>query len=95
VNLYFVRHGEGVANLTRVFSNVESCNHALTSRGIEQAQILADTFASRRITRIYSSQLLRAVQTADILSHTLQAPVEVTEALREWSVGVFEGTSAE
>jgi broad specificity phosphatase PhoE len=94
VDLYFARHGESVANLTREFSNTGS-KHPLTPRGIEQARLLADSLASRRIARIYSSPLLRAVQTADILSQTLQARVEVTEALREWSVGMLEGTSDE
>jgi broad specificity phosphatase PhoE len=94
VYLYFVRHGESVANLTREFSNTGS-KHPLAPRGIEQARLLADSLAARRISRIYSSPLLRAVQTADILSQTLQVKVEVTEALREWSVGIFEGTSDE
>jgi broad specificity phosphatase PhoE len=95
VNLYFVRHGESVANLTREFANAGASTHPLTSRGIAQAQLLADTLASHRIAWIYSSPLLRAVRTADILSQTLQAPVVGTEALREWSVGIFEGTSDE
>jgi broad specificity phosphatase PhoE len=95
VDLYFVRHGESVANLTGEFSNSGPSNHPLTPKGIEQAQLLAVSLASRRIARIYSSPLLRAVQTADLLSQTLQVPVEVTEALREWSVGMLEGTSAE
>lgn len=94
MDLYFARHGESVANLTREFSNSGS-KHPLTPRGIEQARLLADTLASRRISRIYSSPLLRAVQTADIVSQTLQVKVEVTEALREWSVGMLEGTSDE
>jgi broad specificity phosphatase PhoE len=97
--LYFVRHGESTANLTRVFANSESCHHPLTPRGAKQAQRLAGALASRSIARsfarIYSSPLPRAVETAAILSQTLQAPVEVTEALREWSVGIFEGTSDE
>lgn len=94
MDLYFARHGESVANLTREFSNSGS-KHPLTPRGIEQARLLADHLASRRIARIYSSPLLRAVQTADVLSQTLQAQVEVTEALREWSTGMLEGTSDE
>jgi probable phosphoglycerate mutase len=95
MELYFVRHGESAANLTREFANSGSSLHPLTPRGIKQAQLLADTLSSRSIARIYSSPLLRAVQTADILAHTLRAPVEVTEALREWSVGMLEGTGDE
>jgi broad specificity phosphatase PhoE len=43
--------------------------------------------------RIYASPVLRAVQTAQILAQALQAPVEISEALREWSVGIYEGTT--
>jgi probable phosphoglycerate mutase len=95
MELYFVRHGESVANRTRAFANSGSSHHPLTPRGIKQAQRLTATLSSTSIARIYSSPLLRAVQTADILAQTMQAPIEVAEALREWSVGIFEGTSDE
>jgi probable phosphoglycerate mutase len=95
MELYFVRHGESVANLTRAFSNSGSSHHPLTPLGVKQVQRLTATLSSKNIARIYSSPLLRAVETADILSQCLQAPVEVAEALREWSVGMLEGTSDE
>ena len=84
MELYFVRHGESVANRTRAFANSGSSHHPLTPRGIKQAQRLTATLSSTSIARIYSSPLLRAVQTADILAQTMQAPIEVAEALREW-----------
>lgn len=46
-----------------------------------------------KIDRVYTSPVLRAVQTADILAAALQAPIEITAALREWSVGDYEGTT--
>jgi broad specificity phosphatase PhoE len=92
MRLYFVRHGESVANLTSEFS-CRGFKHPLTSKGVEQAQLLAHNLASRRIARIYSSPLQRAVQTAEILSVALQVEVEVTGALREWDVGIYEGTT--
>ena len=42
---------------------------------------------------IYSSPILRAMQTAQIVAEQLCVPVEVTEALREWNVGIYEGTT--
>jgi len=92
MRLYFVRHGESVANLTSEFS-CRGFKHPLTSKGVEQAQLLARNLAFRRIARIYSSPLQRAVQTAEILSVALQVEVEVTGALREWDVGIYEGTT--
>jgi probable phosphoglycerate mutase len=91
MRLYFVRHGESVANVERVFSN-SGFKHPLTEKGIEQARLLAHNLAGQGISRIYSSPVMRAVQTAEILSQTLNAEIEITEALREWSVGILEDT---
>ena len=92
MKLYFVRHGESVANLIGEFSNIDSV-HPLTERGIEQAHILAGRLALHEEIQIYTSPILRAVQTAEILADNLRAPIHQVEALREWSVGVYEGTN--
>ena len=91
MRLYFVRHGESEANLARVFSN-RGFRHPLTSKGIAQAQALAAKLASHEITQIYSSPLQRAVQTAEILGRACGAPIAIADALREWDVGIYEGT---
>jgi broad specificity phosphatase PhoE len=90
--LYFVRHGESVANLLREFSN-SGYKHPLTEKGIQQAHALAQNLSRLSIEQIYSSPIMRTVQTAQILSDCLHIPVQITEALREWSVGIYEGTS--
>lgn len=92
MKLYFVRHGQSEANLLHEFSN-SGLKHPLTEQGREQARQLALSFSGEPIERIYSSPVLRAVQTAQVLSAALQAPLEITEALREWSVGQYEGTT--
>jgi broad specificity phosphatase PhoE len=92
MKLYFVRHGESTANLLGEFSN-DNNKHSLTELGIAQARATALVLRGKSIDRIYTSPVLRAVQTAQILFEALQAPWEITEALREWSVGVYEGTS--
>ncbi|MGI6377152.1 MAG: histidine phosphatase family protein [Anaerolineae bacterium] len=91
MRLYFARHGESEANTTGVFSN-RPPGHALTAAGREQAQGLADRLRAEGIAQIYSSPLLRAQQTAEILAATVGAPVEVTDALREYDMGIYEGT---
>ena len=93
MKFYFVRHGESEANRLREFSN-SGTKHPLTERGVEQARALAHRLEEVRFESIHSSPILRAVQTAHILAENSGMPVEVTEALREWSVGVYEGTSA-
>jgi len=92
VRLYFLRHGESTANLLREFSN-SGWKHPLTEKGIEQAHAAAGGLAGVRVGRVYSSPVQRAVQTAQIVAEGLCAPLEVTEALREWSVGIYEGTT--
>jgi len=92
MKLYFLRHGESTANLRKEFSNDHS-KHPLTGKGAIQARAAARDMQGLPIDRIYTSPVLRAVQTARILSDELKAPLEITEALREWSVGIYEGTT--
>ncbi|SDR86279.1 histidine phosphatase family protein [Actinopolymorpha singaporensis] len=107
MSLIFARHGESHANLLNVFANREP-SHPLTDRGREQAVALARRLAGRTIVgrpmgdrtsgdhftvgRIHTSPLLRAVQTARILGHELGVPVVVSDALREYDVGSYEGS---
>ncbi len=92
MKLYFVRHGESEANLLKEFSN-SGLKHPLTAQGVAQAQGRAQSLEGLGIERVYSSPVLRARQTAQIIAGCLGAPLEITEALREWDVGVYEGTS--
>src|SRR5579859_6938005 len=90
MKLYFVRHGESEANVLRIISNREE-PHALTSNGRQQARALADSLQGTAFARIFSSPVLRARQTAEILAERLGVPYEVTEALREYDCGILEG----
>jgi probable phosphoglycerate mutase len=92
MRLYFVRHGQSEANLTRTFSNF-GWKHPLTQKGVEQAHTLAERLAREGITRIYSSPIQRAVQTAAILAAKIGSSFELSEALREFSVGIFEDSN--
>lgn len=92
MKLYFVRHGESTANLLREFSN-SGFKHPLTEKGVGQARAAARGLSGLQIEQIFSSPVMRAVQTAQILAESLQASLKITEALREWSVGVYEGTT--
>ena len=94
MRLYFVRHGQSEANVQSVISN-RDLPHPLTELGRQQARQLAQATAAVPVARIYSSPLLRARQTAEILSAALGAPFEITEALREFDCGIAEGRSDE
>jgi broad specificity phosphatase PhoE len=92
LRLYFVRHGESEANLSWEFSN-RSARHPLTETGRRQSHELAERLRHVSVNVIYSSPVMRAVQTAEILSSELRMPFIVKDALREFDVGVLEGKS--
>jgi len=92
MRVYFVRHGESHANLLHEISN-RGLRHGLTSTGRGQAIALADRLQDLRITHIYSSPLLRAIETSVILANRLAIDYEVVDALREYDCGIAEGRS--
>lgn len=92
MKVYFVRHGESEANVNREFSNREF-KHPLTDTGRAQVAALAEQLKELPFQAIYSSPLLRARQTAEILSQQLGVTYYVVDALREHDVGELEGYS--
>lgn len=92
MRILFVRHGESEANLLHEFSN-RGWKHPLTDKGRLQVEILAGRLATYRVSRILTSPLMRAVQSAEILAEKLGAPVEQSDALREYDAGEWEGKS--
>lgn len=87
--IYIVRHGQTEWNL--LGKTQGHGNSDLTPRGIEQAELLADSMTKYPIDYIYSSDLGRAYQTAEIIGNKLSIEVEKTEALREMNFGTWEG----
>lgn len=90
MRLYFVRHGQSEANVLHEISN-RGQRHPLTDLGRQQAAALAERLRDAGIVRLYSSPLLRATQTADILAQGWGIDYAVTDALREFDCGVAEG----
>ena len=94
MRLYFVRHGQSEANVRGIISN-RDLPHALTELGRQQAERLADRLMDVRAVAIYSSPILRAAETAQIVAQAKNLPVEITNALREPDCGVMEGRADE
>jgi probable phosphoglycerate mutase len=92
MRLYFIRHGESDANVLHEISN-RGLKHGLTEKGRTHGLALAQKLGSLPFAGLYSSPLLRAVQTAEILSQGLGIPYETTDALREFDCGIIEGES--
>jgi probable phosphoglycerate mutase len=94
MRIYFARHGESQANVLHEVSN-RGLRHPLTRTGRAQAAALAARLQGLPIRRIYSSPVLRAIETSVILANQLNVDYEVVEALREYDCGVIEGRSDE
>jgi broad specificity phosphatase PhoE len=90
MKLYFVRHGESEANVLRIISN-RDLPHSLTNTGRQQALALAQRLQACDITQIFTSPILRAVETATIIGQQLGLTPQTADALREYDCGVLEG----
>jgi broad specificity phosphatase PhoE len=90
LRIRLVRHGQSTWNAEgRVQGQTDHV--PLTSVGLTQAQDVATRLATSPIRRLYTSDLLRAVQTAEIVSRAIGVDARRDGRLRERSYGVLEG----
>ena len=87
--LYLVRHGETDSNAAGLTMGQKDI--PLNERGLVQARETAGWLRRYPIGRIVSSDLSRAVVTAEALGELLGLKVETDSRLRELSFGIFEG----
>jgi 2,3-bisphosphoglycerate-dependent phosphoglycerate mutase len=87
--LYLVRHGQSAGNAEGRFGGHGPT--PLSELGQQQAALAAHSLAKEKINVIYSSDLLRAVQTAEPLAKLLNIEINPTVDFRERHVGVLEG----
>ena len=91
MRILFARHGESEANLQKIISN-RDLHHPLTDKGISQASALAERLSnSFQVKTIWSSPILRAKETAEIVAKKLELPLKISPALREFDCGMLEG----
>ena len=86
MKLYMIRHGQSETNLARRFTGWAQVN--LTEQGVEDAKRAGEYLKGISFDRIYSSDLIRAVQTAQNAIPGCE-PVQLS-ILREISVGELE-----
>ncbi len=87
--LYLIRHGQSAGNAEGRFGGHGPT--PLSDLGREQAEKTANLLAKEGIEAIYSSDLIRAVQTAEPLAKLLDLPIHQSAAFRERHVGVLQG----
>ncbi|MCK8826486.1 alpha-ribazole phosphatase [Natroniella acetigena] len=84
-----VRHGETEWN--RDFKFQGSQDVELSAEGKEQGEKLAVRLASEKIDKIYSSNLTRAYQTANLVAEKHELQVIQVDGLQEINFGEWEG----
>lgn len=89
--VYLIRHGEVAWNSENAY--VGATDLPLNEHGREQAERLADALKSKEISAVYSSDLSRARETAEIVAGRLGLEVHTDSALREVNYGEWEGLS--
>ncbi len=91
-SVHLVRHGQTQWNLDGRIQG-QTGDIPLTTLGQRQAEAAARTLADRPIAAVWSSDLVRAVQTAQPIAAAVGVPVQLDHGLREQAYGVLEGRS--
>jgi broad specificity phosphatase PhoE len=87
--ILLARHGESDWNRARRWQGF--ADRPLTELGREQAVALADRLADTELDAVFSSDLQRARETAEIVARSKGLRVETTPDLREVDVGSWSG----
>jgi broad specificity phosphatase PhoE len=87
--ILLVRHGETDWNLERRVQG--HSDRPLNETGRAQARALAEQLAGEPVEAVYSSDLVRALDTARPLAEALGLPVHTLPGLREKHFGTWEG----
>ena len=92
MKLYFVRHGRTLWNLEGRFQGA-SGDSPLLPESIDILKQLGQYLKEIPFDKIYSSDLPRAIKSAEIIQSQLQAPCTLKSIpeLREWQLGKLEG----
>jgi alpha-ribazole phosphatase/probable phosphoglycerate mutase len=88
-----MRHGEVTNNGERRYNGHIDIN--ITQKGVDQMHRLAGLLEGKEITAVYSSDLIRSVRGAEIISNRVGISYTPLPELRERSLGDWEGMTAE
>jgi broad specificity phosphatase PhoE len=89
--IYLVRHGETDYNIQRRFQG--HIDTPLNKAGKKQAVELAKKFTSLHLDFVYSSDLIRAKETAAEIAKEKKLEIRLTKLFRERNFGKAEGRS--
>jgi broad specificity phosphatase PhoE len=89
--VYLVRHGETDWNISKTIQG--QLDIPLNKKGEVQAAELRELLKNIHFDVVYSSDLIRAKRTAEILTIERKLIIETTRALRERAFGMYQGKS--
>jgi broad specificity phosphatase PhoE len=82
--VHFIRHGESASNAAPGSMALPgNRGDRLTERGFEQARAVAERLSEAGATRVLTSPLRRARETAGVIAERLNLPITGVEELRE------------
>jgi probable phosphoglycerate mutase len=87
--IFVIRHGETTSNAARI---IQEPTTPLNARGIAQAERVAERLARAGVVRILSSDLARALMTAECVHARTGAPIDIDPELAERDFGKLRGT---
>jgi isoleucyl-tRNA synthetase len=96
-NVYFImRHGGSKCNAEEFMCSwPEKQSSPLTREGRAQIEMVIPRAKKAGVDLIFSSDLLRTKQTAQIIARVLKLGVRLDKRLREYNFGIYNGRPAE
>ena len=87
--IYIVRHGQAKANVEEMVAG--HFDSPLTAKGEKEAKLRAEDLKRIHFDAVFSSDLMRAKRTAEIITLGRQLAVNTTRLIRERNFGDWEG----
>lgn len=88
-----VRHGETEWNVAMRLQGIKNSN--LTAKGIKQVELAAEALSKKEFDVVISSDLGRALNTAEIITSKNNLKIIKDKSLRERNFGIMEGLTRE
>ncbi len=90
ITFYLVRHGEAENNVRHILNSAPvQKEYSLTEHGKEQVAKVAKYLATVQADVLYSSPILRAKETAEIIAQATGLPISLDDRLWEVGMGRF------
>lgn len=91
--IYIVRHGESEGNIKKILGLTPEVR--LTNKGILQVESVSNKLSTVQFDVIFSSDLIRAKQTAEILAKEKKITIIMNKMLRERTYGKLNGKTTQ